>query len=93
MKELNPINFAHPRKLNSGFTMRKVNVYIYSAERILSFKSVRTGAMQPEPDAVCTCHVPNLDFIDKQGYLISLMKRVHRERLNSADGYTFDYKV
>ena len=91
MKELESIKFAHPLK-KSGFQMREVTVYIYSAERVLSFKNVREG-IQPEPDAFCVCHIPSLDFVDKRGYLMSLLKRVYRECLGMAEGYTFDFRL
>jgi len=92
MNELDPIKFAHPLK-KSAFKMREVRVYIFSTDRTIGFRPFREGMMQPEPDAVCTCHIPDLDFVDKRGYLMSLLKRVHRERLGAAKDYKFDFKV
>lgn len=89
MKELNPIIFAHPMKKN-GFNMRQVRVYIYSNERVVSFKSERSNAVQASPDYFCVCHIPDLEFVDTKGYMMSLIKRVHRERMNSIEGYKFE---
>jgi len=91
MNQLEPIKFTHPLK-KSEFEMREVKVYIYSHARVLSFRDVRDGT-QSEPDAVCTCHIPSLDFVDKRGYLMSLLRRVLRERLNNAKGFTFDFRA
>ena len=92
MNQLESITFAHPLK-KDGFKMREVTVYVYSNERVLSFKEFREGERQAEPDYICKCHIPDLDFVDKRGYLMSLLRRVHRERLNSAQGYNFDFRL
>lgn len=91
MNQLEPIKFEHPLK-KSDCKMREVNVYIYSSERVLSFKGSRQGT-QSEPDAICVCHIPSLDFVDKRGYLMTLLRRVLRERLNSSKQYKFDFKA
>ena len=91
MNQLDPISFDHPLK-KSEFQKREVNVYIYSNERVLSFKNFREGA-QTEPDAICVCHIPTLEFVDKRGYLMTLLRRVLRERLNSTKGYKFDFRA
>lgn len=91
MYELNPIVFAHPMK-KDGFNMNKVTVYIYSKERVVSFNSQRSDSVQVNPDYFCVCHVPDLEFVDTKGYMMSLVKRVHRERMNSAEGYKFEVK-
>jgi hypothetical protein len=92
MQSLETLNFAHPRKKN-GFSMREVKVYIYSMERVVSFKAHRPNQNQSEPDYVCVCNIPDLDFVDTRGYLMSLLKRVHRERMNTPSGYLFDFRV
>lgn len=92
MQSLDPLSFAHPSKKN-GFNMRTVNVYIYSMERVVSFNSHRRNQNQPEPDYICACNIPDLDFVDTRGYLMSLLKRVYRERMNAPTGYSFDFKV
>ena len=89
MKQLDSIQCAHPKKID-GFNMRTVKIYIYSKDKVVSVFPRRKSNVQSMPDYFCECHIPDLDFVDTQGYLMSLMKRVNRERMDSAKGYKFE---